>query len=113
MTVYLVYHKDHTIGQSGFNAEVSHYHGLGEQYFMQSMHTNSVTLQCSSQHQSPSPPKFTLLAWTYNDYVFNVTDSLLFLPSTEGFSARLAQTGFFPHQGFIFPRAMLIVQSWG
>ena len=26
--------NDHTIEQSGFNAEVSQYHGLGEQYFM-------------------------------------------------------------------------------
>jgi hypothetical protein len=98
----MVYHKDHTIGQSGFNAEVSHHHGLGEQYFMQSLNTISVTLQCSTQHQSPSLPKLTLLAWTYNDYVLNVTDSLLFLPSTKGFPARLTQTGFFPLRGFIF-----------
>jgi hypothetical protein len=109
----LVYHKDHTIGQSGFNAEVSHHHGLGEQYFMQSLNTISATLQCSSQHQSPSPPKLMLLPWTYNDNVFHVTNSLLFLPSTKGFSARLAQTGFSSHRGFIFPRAMLILQLWG
>ena len=46
--------NDHTIGQSGFNAEVSHHHGLGEQNFMQSLNTISVTLQYNSQHQSPS-----------------------------------------------------------
>jgi hypothetical protein len=34
--------------------------------------------------------------------VFNVTDSLLFLPSSKGFSARLAQTGFFPSPWFYF-----------
>ena len=101
------------IGQSGFNAEVSHHHGLGEQYFMRSLNTISVILQYSSKHHSPSQPKLMLLAWTYTEYVLNVTDSLLFLPSTKGFSARLAQTGFFPQQGSTFLRATLILQLWG
>jgi hypothetical protein len=83
---------DYTIGQSGFCVEVSHYHGLGEQHFMRSMQPIRVTLQCSSQHQSPSPPKVTLIAWAHHDYVINVTDSLLLLPSPKGFSARMAQT---------------------
>ena len=46
---------DHTIGQSGYSAEVSQYYGLGEQYFMRSLHTISVTLHYSSHNQSPSP----------------------------------------------------------
>jgi len=90
------------IGQSGFNAEVSHYHVLGEQYFMPSLNNISVMLQCRSQHQSPSPPKLTLLAWTNHDYVLNVTNSLLFLPSAKGFLARQAQTGAFPSSRFYF-----------
>ena len=47
---------DHAIGLSGFTAEVSQYYGLGEQYFMRSLHTISVMLHYSSQHQSPTPP---------------------------------------------------------
>ena len=43
---------DHTIGQSGFTAKVSQYDGLGEQYFMRSLHTISTMLHCSSQHHS-------------------------------------------------------------
>ena len=69
---------------------------------MQSLNTISVTLQCSSRYQSPSPPKLMILAWTYNDYVLNVTDSLLFLPSTKGFSARVDQKGFFSSLRFYF-----------
>ena len=74
---------DHTIRQSGFTAEVSHYDVLGEQYFIRSLHTISVMLHYSSKIQSPSPPKLTLQACTFRDYVFNVTDSLLFLSSTK------------------------------
>jgi hypothetical protein len=43
-----------------------------------------------------------LIAWTYHEYVLNVTDSLLFLPSTKGLLARLAQTAFFPSPRFYF-----------
>jgi len=36
-------------------------------------------------------------------YVPHITISLLFLPSTKGFSVSLAQKGFFPpHRGFTF-----------
>jgi len=62
-------------------------------------------LQYSSQQQSPSPSMLMLLAWTYNDYVINATESLLFLPSTKGFSARLAQTGFFSLPRFYFSKS--------
>jgi hypothetical protein len=72
-----------------FNAEVRHYHGLGEQYFINQC-TFTVS-RCNASHDIilPLHQKFTLIAWTYNDYVLNVTDSLQFLPSTKGFSARL------------------------
>ena len=47
---------------------------------MQSMCTISVTLQSSSQHQSPSPPKFKRLAWTYllAQIDFFLTEGILF-----------------------------------
>ena len=71
--------NDHTIGQSGtrFNAEVSHYHGIGELYFIRSMHTNSVTLRWSSQQQSSSQPKLTRLPWANHYYAPYVTHRLL------------------------------------
>jgi len=94
--------NDLTIGQSGLNVEVILYHGLGEQYFMRSMHTISVMLQCSSQHQSPSPPKLTLLAWTYHDYVLNVMDSLLFFLQLRFFWQDWLKQDFFPHMRVYF-----------
>ena len=40
--------NDHTIGQSGFNVEVNHYHGLGEQYFMRSLKPS--VSHCNAAH---------------------------------------------------------------
>ena len=52
---------------------------------MRSLHTISVMLHYSSQNSLPLHQQLTLIAWSYHDYVLNVTDSLLFLPSTKRF----------------------------
>ena len=57
--------------------------------------------RCTVAHKISLPldQKVTFIAGIYHDYVLKVTDSLL-LPSTRGFSARLVQTGLFPHRVF-------------
>jgi hypothetical protein len=81
--------------------EISHSHdGLGE-HINKWQKVNSTRI-----HKPSSLPLQKHLCFNITStlmYVPNVTTSLLFLPSNKGFSASLAQKGFFPHRGFIFP----------
>ena len=70
---------------------------------MQSLHTISVTLHCSSQNQSPSPST----AYTYSLDLMCVCPSchkhLALFTFKQVFLQEWPKQDYFPHRGFIFP----------
>ena len=112
---YLDNHKDHTRGQSGLHAKVSHHHGLGEQYLLLSLQTVGATLQCSSWHKSPSLPKLLLIALTYHDVCPQCHKAICiqFFAIIKGFFASWLSNGFCASLRIYFTMSQLILQIWG
>ena len=104
------YHIFHTIGHSGFPADVSHKHGLGEQT-QQTVHVTQETVKDISL---PLHKHLRLYELHTRVYVVHVMTQLKFLPVTPGFYMLVvAQQDFFSSLRFYFYASHLSLQSWG